>query len=173
MTVAIIVGSTVAGRSVARIGAGKILTFGMGLAAVGLLLFARMPVHGSYLPDVLAPALLVALGIGLSFVPVTIAAVTGVRPEQAGLASGLINTSRQVGGSLGLAILATVATARTKALGGDVAAVVAGYHRAFVVGAGFAALASLFAATLLWRVHRPAARPAPEAPAAAPAQGVA
>jgi EmrB/QacA subfamily drug resistance transporter len=154
MTFAIIVGSTLAGRFTARIGPGRMLTLGMGMAAAGMLLFARLPSHGSYVADVLAPSLLVALGIGLSFVPVTIAAVAGVAPQQAGLASGLINTSRQVGGSLGLAVLATVATSRTHALGTGPDAVVAGFHRAFEVGAGFAALASISAAVLLWRVKR-------------------
>jgi EmrB/QacA subfamily drug resistance transporter len=167
MTFSIIVGSTVAGRSAMRVGAGRLLTFGMGLAALGMLLFARVATHGNYLDDVLAPSLLVALGIGLSFVPVTIAAVTGVPGHQAGLASGLVNTSRQVGGSLGLAILATVATSRTHALGAGPDALVAGYHRAFEVGAGFAALASLAAATMLWRVRRvPQAAAAPEATSA-------
>jgi MFS family permease len=164
MTFSIIIGSTLAGRYVGRIGAGRMLTFGMGMAAVGMLLYARLPTDGAYVADVLAPSLLVSLGIGLSFVPVTIAAVTGVAPQQAGLASGLINTSRQVGGSLGLAILATVATSRTDALGGGVDAVVAGFHRAFEVGALFAALASLSAAALLWRVKRvPQGAPAVEA----------
>jgi EmrB/QacA subfamily drug resistance transporter len=163
MTFAIIVGSTLAGRLVSRVGPGRVLTLGMGLAAAGMLLYARLPTHGSYVGDVLAPSLLVALGIGLSFVPVTIAAVAGVAPQQAGLASGLINTSRQVGGSLGLAVLATVATSRTNALGTGPDAVVAGFHRAFEVGAGFAALASLAAAALLWRVKRaPQAAPAAE-----------
>jgi EmrB/QacA subfamily drug resistance transporter len=154
MTFSIIVGSTLAGRLVARVGPGRMLTLGMGLVAAGMLLYARLPTHGSYVADVLAPSLLVSVGIGLSFVPVTIAAVAGVAPQQAGLASGLINTSRQVGGSLGLAVLATVATSRTNALGTDPDAVVAGFHRAFEVGAAFAALASLSAAALLWRVKR-------------------
>src|SRR4051794_22551179 len=156
MTIAIIVGSTLAGRSAVRIGAGKLLTFGMALAAIGMLLFARVAVDGSYLSDVLAPAIIVAVGLGLSFVPVTISAVAGVQPQQAGLASGLVNTSRQVGGSLGLAVLATLATSRTQAVGTGPDALVAGFHRAFEVGAVFAALGALAAGTLLWRVRRPA-----------------
>src|SRR3954466_2793150 len=137
MTFAIIIGSTVAGRSAVRIGAGRLLTFGMGLAALGMLLFARVAVDGSYLSDVIAPAIIVAIGLGLSFVPVTISAVAGVQPQQAGLASGLVNISRQVGGSLGLAVLATLATSRTQAVGTGPDALVAGFHRAFEVGAGF------------------------------------
>ena len=161
MTLAIIAGSTVAGKAVSRVGPGPMLTVGMAMSAVGMLLFARAPVDGTYLADVLVPALLVALGLGLSFVPVTIAAVMGVQRAEAGLASGLINTSRQVGGSLGLAVLATLATSRTEELGGGLEALTAGYHRAFLVGAGFAALGSLSAALLLWRVRRPAPSAAP------------
>src|SRR4051812_25662766 len=162
MPLAIMVGSALAGRNVIRIGAGRLLTAGMSLAAVGMLLYARLPVDGTYFADVLGPSLLVAFGIGLSFVPVTIAAMAGVPHQQAGLASGVVNTSRQVGGSLGLAILATVATEHTKALGGGVDAVVAGFHRAFLLDAGFAAAGALCAATLLWRVRRPAPQPAAE-----------
>jgi EmrB/QacA subfamily drug resistance transporter len=165
MTIAIIVGSTLAGRSAVRVGAGKLLTFGMGLAAIGMLLFARVAVDGSYLSDVVAPALIVAVGLGLSFVPVTIAAVAGVQPQQAGLASGLVNTSRQVGGSLGLAVLATLATSRAHAVGTGPDALVAGFHRAFEVGAGFAGLGAIAAGTLLWRVRRPAPRSAAAAEA--------
>ena len=165
MPLAIMFGSTFAGRNTVRFGAGRILTVGMALAAIGMWLYARLPVDGTYLGDVLGPSLLVAVGLGLSFVPVTISAVAGVRPEQAGLASGLVNTSRQVGGSLGLAILATVATERTQALGTGADALVAGFHRAFEVGGGFAALGAVFSAALLWRVRRPAhaAEPAAEA----------
>src|SRR4051812_35119568 len=164
MPLAIMAGSTLAARSVIRFGAGKLLTLGMSMSAVGMLLYARLPVNGTYFADVLGPSLLIALGMGLSFVPVTISAVAGVKPQEQGLASGLVNTSRQVGGSIGLAILATVATARTHALGSGPAAVVAGFHRAFELDAGFAALGAVAGAALLWRVRRP---PAP--PAAAPA----
>ena len=91
----------------------------------------------------LGPSLLAAIGLGLSFVPVTIAAVSGTRPHEAGLASGLVNTAQQVGGALGLAILATVANTRTKDLllaGGHshAEALTSGFERAFLVGAGFA-----------------------------------
>ena len=165
MTGAIIVGSSFAGRLTARIGPGPILALGMTLIAVGMLLFTRISPHGTYLGDVLLPGVVTTAGLGLSFVPVTIAAVMGVERADAGLASGLINTSRQVGGSLGLAVLATLATQRTNDLAGargvDASALTAGFHRAFLVGALFGLLGALTALGLL--VRRPA--PAPAAPA--------
>src|SRR5436190_14078885 len=166
MTAAIIIGSTLAARTVARAGAGTMLGIGMGLAAAGMLLFARVSPEGTYVGDVLVPSLLVAVGIGLSFVPVTIAAVAGVRPEEAGLASGLVNTSRQVGGSLGLAILATVATQRTAAVGTGPGALTAGFHRAFEVGALFA-FAGAVVALLVVRGATPRVRSAAVAGASA------
>jgi EmrB/QacA subfamily drug resistance transporter len=162
MTLAIIVGSTVSSRLTARRGAKPLLVTGMTLQAIGLLLFTGVSAHGSYLGDVLAPSLFVAAGIGIAFVPVTIAAVAGVRPSEAGLASGLVNTSRQMGGAIGLAILATVATARTDSLGGHGAvALTAGYQRAFAIAAGFA-VAGALVALLVLRVERaPSAAAAP------------
>jgi predicted MFS family arabinose efflux permease len=162
MTGAIIVGSTFAGRLAARIGPGRILTVGMSLIAVGMLLFTRISPTGSYLGDVLIPGVITTSGLGLAFVPVTIAAVAGVERADAGLASGLVNTSRQVGGSIGLAALATLATQRTQDIAGaggiDAAALTAGFHRAFLVGAGFAALGAITAAALLIRVPHPRAQ---------------
>jgi len=162
MTGAIILTSSFAGRGVGRIGAGRMLVGGMALIAVGMALFARVAVDGSWAGDVLVPGVLTAAGLGLSFVPVTIAAVSGVARTEAGLASGLVNTARQVGGSLGLAILATLATQRTADLArGGVAhdaALTGGFHRAFLVGAGFAAAGSVSALLLL---VRGAPRPAP------------
>ena len=113
MTLSIVAGSTLASRVVTRVGAKPLLVAGMSLQAVGLLLFTHLSPGGSYLGDVLVPSLLAAVGIGLAFVPVTIAAVAGVAPHEAGLASGLVNTSRLFGGALGLAILAALATAHT------------------------------------------------------------
>jgi EmrB/QacA subfamily drug resistance transporter len=158
MTLAIIVGSTVSSRLTSRRGAKPLLVTGMTLQAIGLLLFTGVTPDGSYLADVLAPSLFVAAGLGTAFVPVTIAAVAGVGPGEAGLASGLVNTSRQMGGALGLAILATVATARTAALGGHgAAALTAGYQRAFEIGAGFAVAGAVVALVVLRLERAPAA----------------
>src|SRR3954470_12514728 len=129
MTLMIIAGSTVASRLTSRRGAKPLLVAGMTLQAIGLLLFARVSPHGTYAADVLAPSLLVSAGIGMAFVPVTITAVAGVAPSEAGLASGLVNTSRLVGGALGLAVLATVATERTNSFAvRGVEALTAGYQ---------------------------------------------
>ena len=96
----------------------------------------------------LGPSLLAAVGLGLAFVPVTIAAVTGTEPREAGLASGLINTSQQVGGALGLAILATIANSRTQSCSragvhSTTIALTEGFERAFLVGSGFAVLGAI------------------------------
>jgi predicted MFS family arabinose efflux permease len=159
MTLTIVAGSMIASRLVTRVGVKPLLIGGMLSLSVGLLLFSRVPVDGVYLTDVLPAALLTAAGLGASFVPVTIAAVAGVQPSEAGLASGLVNTSRQVGGALGLAILATVATAHTNSLAGgaqpSASALTAGYDRAFEIGSGFAlvgVLVAVFALQLRRRV---------------------
>ncbi len=113
MTLCIVAGSTIASRSVARVGAKPLLVFGMAVMTIGLALFTQISTHGAYATEVLAPGLLVGVGIGFAFVPATISAVAGVAPAEAGLASGLVNTSRLFGGALGLAVLAAVAAART------------------------------------------------------------
>jgi predicted MFS family arabinose efflux permease len=152
MALSVAVGAQIAGKGTARIGAGPILALGMALVGVGMLLFGRAPVGGSFGIDVLPAEVITALGVGLAFVPVTIAAMAGSAPQEAGLASGLVNTARQIGGSLGLAILATIAVARTSDLAGHVAltpALNSGFHHAFVVGAGFAVLGAVLAAVLI------------------------
>jgi MFS family permease len=123
---------------------------GMTALTLGLLLFSRISAHGTYLGGVLIPSLLVAIGIGTAFVPATIAAVSGVARAEAGLASGLVNTSRLVGGALGLAILAAIATARTnqdlRHAGVQAhAALTSGFQLAFVVAAGFALVGGVVA----------------------------
>ena len=164
---AIIVTAGVASKLVTRVGFKPTLIAGLLFVATGLAWFSRVRVGGSYAADVLGPSLLAAVGLGLSFVTVTIAAMTGTRTNEAGLASGLINTAQQVGGALGLAILATVANSRTKGLlaGGshDVAsALTKGFERAFMVGAGFAIAGALLALLLISsrdsREHATAAR---------------
>jgi EmrB/QacA subfamily drug resistance transporter len=163
MTVILGSGSALAGRLSERIGAGRVLTFGMLLIGTGLLLFSGVQSNGSYAGDVLLPGLLAAGGIGISFVTVTISGVAGVPGSEAGLASGLINTSRQFGASLGLAVLATVASGRTgHATGG--AALTAGFRSAFAVGAGFAFAGAVVAAVGLGARVR--STPALEAPPA-------
>jgi EmrB/QacA subfamily drug resistance transporter len=164
MTVMIIIGSTVAGKLVSRIGAGPMLVVGMGLQAAGMAEFAQISANGTYTGDILLPSLLSAAGIGLSFVPVTIAAMSGARRDEAGLASGLVNTSRQVGGSLGLAILATVASSRTSsALASHESiqvALTSGFRHAFILGAVFGVVGAVAAALLVPRVRRRRPEPA-------------
>ena len=155
MTLCIVAGSVLASRGVLKIGAKPMRIAGMLAQAAGLLLFTGLAVNGHYLSGVLAPSLLVAIGIPLSFVPATICATQGVAAAEAGLASALVNTSRLVGGALGLAVLAAIATARTNRVlrhsgHGAHALHVAlndGFHVAFAVAAGLAlagALVSVF-----------------------------
>jgi MFS family permease len=108
-----IVWSAVAAQLVTRVGVKPVLTFGMTALTAGLVYFTQVSVDGSYLGDLLPGFLLIGVGIGFSFVPISIAALAGVQPAEAGLASGLINTSQQIGGALGIAALSTIATSRT------------------------------------------------------------
>jgi EmrB/QacA subfamily drug resistance transporter len=135
----VVVGSTVAGRLAGRFGPGRVLTVGMAMMGVGLLIFSGVDAHGSYVEEVLVPGLITACGIGVVFVSGTVSAVAGVRRSETGLASGLVNTSRTLGASLGIAVLATIASARTASApvhGAE--ALVLGYQRAFLVGSMFA-----------------------------------
>jgi MFS family permease len=131
---------------------------GLLLAAAGLLLFARAPVEGNFVIDVLPGMVLLGLGSGMAFNPVLLAAMSDVAPNESGLASGVVNTSFMMGGTLGLAILASLAAARTETLlAAGVSHVVAlngGYHAAFVFGVLFFLVAALFAAVFL-RAERP------------------
>jgi EmrB/QacA subfamily drug resistance transporter len=173
MTISIILGSAFASRGVTRFGAKPLLVTGMTLQAIGLFLFTRISVGGDYLSDILLPSLVTAIGLGLAFVPVTIAAVAGVKRTEAGLASGLVNTSRQMGGALGLAILATVAASTTRdevsRATPQAEALTDGFHHAFALGAGFAIAGALVALLVLPRVRPPRSpapvpEPAPESP---------
>jgi predicted MFS family arabinose efflux permease len=139
LAISIILSAGIASGLVTKVGFKPILATGMGLIALGLLWFTQISVDGSFLGDILGPSLLAAVGLGFAFVPVTIAAVSGIEDREQGLASGLINTSQQVGGALGLAILAAVANA---IIGSDTSPtkLVEGFQAAFAVGAGFAIL---------------------------------
>jgi MFS family permease len=118
------------------------LTVGLTIAAVGLMMFARAPVGGRFAVDVLPSMVLLAIGAGLAFNPVLLAAMSDVAPEESGLASGVVNTAFMMGGAVGLAVLASLAASRTDALTasghGELDALVGGYHAAFMVGALFA-----------------------------------
>jgi MFS family permease len=155
LAVGIILSAGAASVGVTRFGFKPILLIGLLFVTAGLFWFSRVPGRGgSFAADVLGPSLLAAVGLGLSFVPVTIAAVTGTRPHEAGLASGLVNTAQQVGGALGLAILATVANSRTNSVmhagQHDVAiALTKGFERAFLVGAGFALVGAVLTIVLI------------------------
>jgi EmrB/QacA subfamily drug resistance transporter len=155
LAVGIILSAGAASVGVTRFGFKPILLIGLLFVTAGLFWFSRVPGSGgSFAADVLGPSLLAAVGLGLSFVPVTIAAVTGTRPQEAGLASGLVNTAQQVGGALGLAILATVANSRTNSVmhagQHDVAiALTKGFERAFLVGAGFALVGAVLTIVLI------------------------
>jgi EmrB/QacA subfamily drug resistance transporter len=157
LALGIIVSAGVASQLVTRVGFKPVMVAGFVFVAGGLAWFAQVSPSGTYVGDVLFPSLLAAVGLGLVFVPLTIAAVAGVSPEESGLASGLINTSQQVGGALGLAILATIANSTTQdamqAAGGNPkalpAALTDGFSDAFTVGAGFAILGAVLTMILI------------------------
>jgi EmrB/QacA subfamily drug resistance transporter len=146
-------------KLVLRFGIKPPLLAGLGLMTLALLLFARTPVDGNWAVDILPATLAVGLGGGIAFNPLLLAAMGGVRPDQSGLASGVVNTAFMMGGALGLAVLASTADARTSSLldaGHDsVAATNGGYHAAFLLGAAFV-VASAAVAALLLRATSPA-----------------
>jgi MFS family permease len=132
-----------------------VLVVGMTALTAGLVYFTQVSVGGSYLGDLLPGFLVIGLGIGFSFVPISIAALAGIQPSEAGLASGLINTSQQIGGALGIAALSTIATSRTSdavASGSALPdALVDGFTAAFVAGVAIAAVGVVAALTLIRR----------------------
>ncbi|GAB2896825.1 DHA2 family efflux MFS transporter permease subunit [Paraburkholderia jirisanensis] len=139
-------------RIVMRFGIRRPIAVGLLLAAIGLLLFARAPVNGQLIVDVLPGMVLLGIGAGVAFNPMLLAAMNDVAPKDSGLASGIVNTSFMMGGALGLAVLASLAAAATGEVGaaqGERAALAVGYHVAFLCGAIFAAVAALLGASLL------------------------
>ena len=157
LALTIIVSAGLASQLVTRFGFKPVVMTGMLFLAAGLAWFGQVSVGGSYLGNILGPSLLAAIGLGLAFVPVTIAAVAGIGERGAGLASGLINTSQQIGGALGLAVLATIADSRTNHLLAAAhgnrtelpQALTEGFQSAFRAGAGFAVLGFVLALVLI------------------------
>jgi EmrB/QacA subfamily drug resistance transporter len=162
MCAAMITGAQTAGRMLGRIGPQRMLVFGMGLSAIGFAWLTQLSATSSYLDGVLGGTLLISFGMGMSFTPLATAATAGVHWSQVGIASGLLNTSRQVGGSIGLAALATLATTHTDHLlrghaqitqavlasPAGRAAVTSGFVHAFAAAAVIAALAGIAALTI-------------------------
>ncbi len=150
-----VLASGVAQALTTRIGVKPVLATGLALIGAGLILFTQIPVDGTYVTNLLPGFLLVGVGLGFSFVPVSIAALSGIESREAGLASGLINTSQQIGGALGVAILTTVFTTRSTNLIEDGEpqpdAFVSGFSAAFWVAAAFAAISIVATLVLLRR----------------------
>jgi EmrB/QacA subfamily drug resistance transporter len=173
IAVSIIVSAGASQVIVAKVGVPKVMTGGMILLIAGLLWFTQVSTHGSYLVDLAPGFLLAGFGLGFTFIPVTIAALEGITDREAGLASGLINTSQQIGGALGVALLTTVLTNYTVSHSGPGAGpevFTDGLSRAFLVGAGLAVI-GLIATLVLVRSSVPGEAPAgtPEAQETVPA----
>jgi MFS family permease len=156
LPVALLIGALSLGFSArlnTRFGARATLLPGLGLILVGLLLFSRAPVHGGYAADLLPVMVLLGIGAGLSFPSLMTLAMSGATRSDSGLASGLVNTGLQVGGAIGLAVLATLSTTRTEHLlstgRSPASALTSGYHLAFLIGAGLVAAAIAIALTVL------------------------
>jgi EmrB/QacA subfamily drug resistance transporter len=142
LSAGIATGATVARKLVPRVGVRLVPVIGLALATAGMVVLTQLPVHGGYASNILPGLLPLGLGMGLTFVPITLAGTSEVGGEDAGLASGLLNTAQQVGGSVGLAILSTLAASRTTSLlhgpvtpGSALAARVSGFHVAFIAAA--------------------------------------
>ncbi|WP_230473536.1 DHA2 family efflux MFS transporter permease subunit [Dyella choica] len=154
-------------KLVMRFGIRRPLALGLAFAACGLLLFAHAPANGHFVSDILPSMVLLGIGAGVAFNPVLLAAMSEVGPSESGLASGVVNTAFMMGGSLGLAALASLASWRTQTLAaignGQAFALTGGYQWAFLVGACFAALGALLGALLLRTARVPTAEPAASA----------
>jgi EmrB/QacA subfamily drug resistance transporter len=158
ITAGIVIGAGLAQQLIRMLGVRRVPLFGIALAAAGLVLLGTIPTHGTYLADLLPGLMLVSIGMGLTFVPLTLIATTNIDAEDAGLASGIFNTAQQVGGAIGLAALSTLAASRTSnVLGGianpssdrHAAALVDGFQTAFLAGAGLMVLAGVLIAALV------------------------
>jgi MFS family permease len=151
VTAGIVIGAALSQAGITWMSARRVPLFGIALAAAGFFLLGRVPTHGTYLADLLPGLLLMSIGLGLTFVPLTLIATTNIAAGDAGLASGLLNTTQQVGGALGLAVLSTLATSRENnvlngfghvaSIAEKTSAQVDGYKLAFTAG-GFLMLAA-------------------------------
>ena len=160
-TLGIVIGAGLSQFLVRAIGLRSVGIAGMTLGAIGMLLFLGLGVNGDYVTDLLPGIMLISIGMGMTFVPVTLIATSGIAAGDAGLASGLLNTSQQIGGALGLAILSTLATAETtgslQSLGHapnaaeSASALVDGFHIAYIAGAAFLAAGAILLALMLKR----------------------
>ncbi|MDB4954781.1 MAG: drug resistance transporter, EmrB/QacA subfamily [Myxococcales bacterium] len=142
-TFGIVIGAGAAQSLIGRLGIRAVTIAGLTIATIGLALFTQISVHGTYWSEIFAGVAVMSIGMGLTFVPLTLLATTNVANEDAGLASGIFNTSQQIGGALGLAVLSTLAASRTSSLTADgvghAEALTRGFHVAFAVGAAFLA----------------------------------
>jgi MFS family permease len=153
-TAGIMISAGIASQFAPRLGVRPVAVVGMLLTAGGLVLLTQLPVHGSYAANVLPSIVLSSLGMGAVFMPLTLIATTGLENADQGLASGLFNTSQQVGGALGLAVLSTLAASKTSSAGGSPAhALVVGFHWAFGAGAVVMIAALAVTVALLRRRH--------------------
>jgi fucose permease len=154
-TIGIVIGAGLSQTLVKSIGLRSVGIIGMLLGTAGMLLFLRLGVGGDYVTDLLPGIVLVSIGMGLTFVPVTLIATSGIDAGDAGLASGLLNTSQQIGGALGLAILSTLATSKTasslKSGADNSQALVDGFHIAYIAGAAFLFSGAVLLAVMLKR----------------------
>jgi EmrB/QacA subfamily drug resistance transporter len=157
ITAGIVIGAGIAQQLIKRLGVRNVAVIGVGLATAGMVWLTRLPVHGSYLGDLLAGLMPMSIGMGLVFVPITLLGTGGVSNDDAGLASGLFNTAQQVGGSLGLAILSTLAASRTADVAhgatSHVSALVSGYQVAFAAAAVMLGVGGLILVVGLRRRH--------------------
>jgi EmrB/QacA subfamily drug resistance transporter len=162
LSLGIVIGAGISQAIIPRLGVRNVSVLGLTIATAGILWIARVPVHGSYVPDLLASFIPMSIGMGLVFVPLTLLATSGVENDDAGLASGLFNSAQQVGGSLGLAILATLSVDHTTSLlkhgsgataAGHVSAIVSGYHVAFFAAAIMMAAGALLLVVWLRKRH--------------------